>query len=522
MTEESDNLQAIVAARDIAIAMLRAQNAEFLQQLLAKEANIQTLKSALDAATTSHESAIRSLAAEREHLAGEHAQSTAQLVDLRTDLEEKESLIASLKRAYDEVVAEYARVSETLNVQLREKDAALELMARQKENLLASVGEARDQAAQQHFHLLQEIDAKISSLASEPTSAPASETLQAALLLGLEQKEACIRELSAALDAYRFAHSKIEYLAGPLRGYAGLRRKVGGSLRRIGAPRLGNLNQHPPADLSIPKHYALQKAPHDAPRISIVTPSYMQAAFIERTIDSVVGQGYPNLQYFVQDGGSDDTTREILERRAAQLSGWQSERDGGQAHAINLGFARSDGDIMAWLNSDDVLLPGALAYVAEYFARHPDIDVIYGHRLLIDENDRQIGRWIMPRHNDNVLSWADFVPQETLFWRRSLWQKVGEKVDESFRFAMDWDLLLRMREAGARFARVPRALGAFRIHTLQKTSATISDVGFKEMDRLRERALGKIPSSAQINAAIAPYLIRHICADFLWRLRTRW
>jgi hypothetical protein len=157
--------------------------------------------------------------------------------------------------------------------------------------------------------------------------------------------------------------------------------------------------------------------------------------------------------------------------------------------------------------------------VAEYFARHPAVDVIYGHRILIDEEDRQIGRWVLPAHSDKVLSWADFVPQETLFWRRRIWVKAGGKVDESFRFAMDWDLLLRFREAGARFERVPRFLGAFRIHGRQKTSSAIGDVGMQEMDRLRERVLGRVPGHGEIRKALAPYLVRHVAIDLPWKLR---
>ena len=130
--------------------------------------------------------------------------------------------------------------------------------------------------------------------------------------------------------------------------------------------------------------------------ISIVTPSYNQAPFIERTLRSVLDQGYPDLQYFVQDGGSKDGTADILERHADRLAGFDCQPDGGQAQAINRGFARTDGEIMAWLNSDDILLPGALAHVAAKFAAHPEIDVLYGHRVLIDENDCEIGRWIMP------------------------------------------------------------------------------------------------------------------------------
>lgn len=290
-------------------------------------------------------------------------------------------------------------------------------------------------------------------------------------------------------------------------------------LQTIFAFRLGHLIQHGPLDLRLPAHYARPIHIGQPPKISIVTPSFRQAGFIERTIKSVLDQNYPNLEYFVQDGGSEDGTKEILSSYADRLTGWESRPDNGQSQAINLGFAKTSGEIMAWLNSDDVLLPGALAYVASYFNRHPEVDVVYGHRILIDENDQQIGRWMLPQHNDEVLSWADYIPQETLFWRRRIWDKMGGQVDESFRFAMDWDLLIRFREAGARFARLPRFLGGFRIHTQQKTSAEISGVGKQEMTRIRERMLGRVPSDSEIYVALLPYLRKHIITDLWWRIR---
>jgi hypothetical protein len=159
--------------------------------------------------------------------------------------------------------------------------------------------------------------------------------------------------------------------------------------------------------------------------------------------------------------------------------------------------------------------------VADFFNRHPDVDVVYGNRLLIDENDRQIGRWILPGHDGKVLSWADYIPQETLFWRRRIWDKVGGKIDESFRFAMDWDLLIRFRDAGAKFAHIPQFLGAFRIHEHQKTSASINEIGHQEMERIRERILGYVPHHKEIRRAILPYLVRHILVDMMYRIKER-
>jgi len=279
------------------------------------------------------------------------------------------------------------------------------------------------------------------------------------------------------------------------------------------APRIGVLKQYPPRPMTIPHRYRVLPKLADPPRISVVTPSFNQAPFLEQTIKSVLDQGYPNLEYVVQDGGSKDGSREVLEKYSAGLNHWESAPDGGQTNAINLGFRHTTGEIMAYLNSDDLLLPGTLHYVADYFTRHPDVDVVYGHRINIDEAGLEVGRWVMPPHDGEVLSWADFIPQETLFWRRRLWDKIGGSLDESFHFAMDWDLLLRFRDAGAKFVRLPRFLAAFRVHPQQKTMAEIGDVGFREMNRLRERCHGRPVTSAEIGRGVAAYLMRHVVWD---------
>jgi FkbM family methyltransferase len=341
---------------------------------------------------------------------------------------------------------------------------------------------------------------------------------QKLLTEALDDKEGVIRELSRAVDAYRAAFWVFGFLVRPLNFALSPVRFAIGRARHAFVPRLGNLNQHGPRPARFPSPHARRTAAQGCPRISIVTPSFNQGAFIERTIRSVLDQRYPALEYVVQDGASRDATVEILERFADRLAAWESAPDSGQAQAINRGFARTGGDIMAWLNSDDILLPGALDYVGDFFAENPQVDVVYGHRLLIDTQDREIGRWILPAHDDGVLSWADFVPQETLFWRRSLWEKAGGKVDETFRFALDWDLLVRFRDAGARFALLPRFLGGFRIHPSQKTSADISDVGYREMERIRERALGRTPTPIEVRKAVLPYLLKHVAADYRWRL----
>jgi glycosyltransferase involved in cell wall biosynthesis len=251
--------------------------------------------------------------------------------------------------------------------------------------------------------------------------------------------------------------------------------------------------------------------------MSIVTPSFNHVSYLAHTMDSVLDQQHPNLEYIVQDGGSRDGTRDLLMRYADRLTSWDSCRDRGQAHAINKGFAKTSGEIMAYLNSDDLILPGALAYVSQYFLDHPDVDVVYGHRVLIDPDGMEVGRQVLPPHITDVLRWADYVPQETLFWRRSIWDRAGSAIDESFQFAMDWDLLLRFVEADARIVRLPRFLGAFRVQPSQKTQACWN-VGEQEMFRLRARVLGRDVVYPEINANISEYLRQHRRYQRLYRL----
>ncbi|HMB90213.1 MAG TPA: glycosyltransferase [Rhodothermales bacterium] len=343
----------------------------------------------------------------------------------------------------------------------------------------------------------------------------------------IEQKEQKIQEQHQALiekeavihQLDRFRRSSLRYLFSFRLGGV-LRRLWGRALYPIRAlfrPRLGTLEQHPPRPLDVPRRYhATRCNVADPPTISVVTPAYNHADYLERTIKSVLGQPYDNLEYIIQDGGSTDGTETILERYQEQCAHVASEPDRGQAHAINLGFAHATGEIMAWLNSDDLLLPGALPYVANYFARHPEVDVVYGHRILIDENDQEIGRWVLPRHDENILNWADYVPQETMFWRRRIWEAAGGQVDESFQFALDWDLLLRFQEVGAKMVCLSRFLGAFRVYAAQKTMDW-AEVGEAEMARLRERAHGQLVSWPEINTHVDPYVRRAVHRHLLYR-----
>jgi glycosyltransferase involved in cell wall biosynthesis len=290
--------------------------------------------------------------------------------------------------------------------------------------------------------------------------------------------------------------------------------------REWSTPRLGVLWQEAPCPLTVPKSYLRITAPQPAPSISIVTPSFQQGKFLERTIDSVISQRYPQLEYIVQDGGSTDESRAILERHEHSLAHWESGPDGGQANGVNLGFSRSSGEIMAYLNSDDILLPGSLAFVARYFRDHPEVDVVYGHRILIDSEDRRVGLWVMPPHDDEVLRWADCVPQETLFWRRGIWEAAGGALDAGFRYTLDWDMLLRFTDRRAKIVRVNRYLGAFRLHPEQKTTATAA-TGEEETRRLWRRYHGRAVEWDEALSHVRPYLRRHVRHHTLHRIAER-
>ncbi|KRQ14815.1 glycosyltransferase family 2 protein [Bradyrhizobium sp. DASA03076] len=280
-------------------------------------------------------------------------------------------------------------------------------------------------------------------------------------------------------------------------------------------PPMWTFEQHLPRLLNLNAFKSPPAIPANAPRIAMVTPSYNHADYIGATIDSIVGQAYPNLYYHVQDGASIDGTVDLLKSRGNSIS-WRSEPDNGQSNAINLGFAGVECEIMAYLNSDDMLLPGTLAHVVDYFMSHPDVDIVYGNRIFINRDGLEVGRAVLPRHDDKTLQYADYIPQETMFWRKRVWDKIGP-IDESFHFAMDWDFILRAQAAGFKFVRLPRFLSCFRIHDAQKTTATYA-IGVKEMGILRRRVLGFDPTQMQIRRAIAPYLLRQLAYHYSYRL----
>lgn len=280
------------------------------------------------------------------------------------------------------------------------------------------------------------------------------------------------------------------------------------NIKRLLRPGVGQLGTYSPRPVKFePSRRNSQSCNQALPRISIVVPSFNQGSFIEATLRSIIDQQYPSLELIVVDGGSSDNSLAIIERYHEYISWWVSESDSGQTAAINKGLSQSTGDIMAWINSDDLVAPGALLLVASFFLEHAEAQVVYGNRILINDEGMEIGRWILPRHSNRVLLWADFVPQETLYWRREAWNLVGARLDESFRFAMDWDFLVRLSSKHISIRHLPFFLGSFRIHHQQKTSSLMSSIGHEEIKFIRLRELGFQPTRWQLILNTAPFLL---------------
>lgn len=201
------------------------------------------------------------------------------------------------------------------------------------------------------------------------------------------------------------------------------------------------------------------------PSLSIVTPSFNQGRFIRRTIESVLSQGVP-VEYFVADGGSSDDTTSILTAYGDALR-FVSEPDRGQAHAVNKGARATSGEIIGWLNSDDVYLPGAFAVVLDHFERNPATQVLYGRAVNIDEADAMIDDYPTEPWNFARLCQACFISQPAVFFRRSLFERLGG-LDETLQYGMDYELWLRWG-SGIPFVHLPARLAGSRVYADNKT-----------------------------------------------------
>jgi glycosyltransferase involved in cell wall biosynthesis len=249
------------------------------------------------------------------------------------------------------------------------------------------------------------------------------------------------------------------------------------------------------------------------PLVTIVTPSFNQARFLDETIRSVLTQDYPNIEYIIIDGDSSDGSKEIIQKYTDRLAYWESVPDKGQTDAINKGFARANGEILAWLNSDDVLLPGAVSDAVGELQVHPEVGMIYGNATLINAEGQKIGDFPAAQTDLKRLKRGYVhIPQQASFFRADLWKKVGP-LDPSFYFAMDYDLWVRLAR-NAPLLYVPKLWASFRLHDEGKSIAA-DDRCWPEMLRVHCRDGGHF-----LSPIVFKYYLRKLAAPLLvWKRR---
>ncbi len=258
-----------------------------------------------------------------------------------------------------------------------------------------------------------------------------------------------------------------------------------------------------------------QGAIGERPLVSIVTPSFNQAEYLEETIRSVLTQDYPRIEYVVIDGGSTDGALEIIQRYDDRLDHWVSESDLGQTDAINKGFALVTGSIYAWLNSDDTYNPGAVSEAVAFLQEHPEVGMVYGNAYYIDEQGQRIGRYPAKATDyQGLRRGINTVCQQSMFFRAELWKQVGP-LDPSFYYAMDYDLWVRLARI-APIAFRDRYWANFRLHGDSK-SMTAARRAWPEIMRVHFREGG-----SRFSRIYLKYLLRRLLEPLMpWRMRWR-
>ena len=247
-------------------------------------------------------------------------------------------------------------------------------------------------------------------------------------------------------------------------------------------------------------------------RFSVIVPSFQQAAFLARTLQSIFAQDHADVEIVVQDGGSTDGSVDILKCYAACLQ-WESRNDNGQTAAINAGLRKASGEFLCYLNSDDVLYPGALRKVSEYFVKHPDAEILYGMADFIDDEDRLIGPFpVQPWSYPSLLE-TNFICQPACFWRRSIYERFGP-FDETLHYTMDYEYWLRVG-ASTPFQFLSEPLAAARFHGATKTFGQSRQSHAEVIALLQRYHYGRVPARA-----IASYA-RHTAVAQLGKRRSR-
>jgi len=278
-------------------------------------------------------------------------------------------------------------------------------------------------------------------------------------------------------------------------------------------PTLSELPPPPPGKTGWPWTEESEQLPDTMPdgspwpRVSIVTPSYNQGQFIEETIRSVLLQGYPDLEYIIIDGGSTDGSVDIIRKYEPWLAYWVSEPDRGQAHAINKGWARATGDILAYINSDDYYVEGAVSAIVEGFRVHPGVGLIYGTAIVVDETGREMRIWeAQPFDLKKMLAVTNIVPQPAAFLSRAALEETGY-LNEDLEMILDYELYIRI---GMRFPAVciPRVLAKFRDHSRSKTR-TRFEVTARELIEFGASFFGRDALPADVAAVRRATLSRY-------------
>jgi len=264
-------------------------------------------------------------------------------------------------------------------------------------------------------------------------------------------------------------------------------------------------------------------------KVSVITPSYNQGGFIERTLLSVANQKGANIEHVVVDGGSTDETLEILERYGTSIR-WISEKDNGQADAVNKGILCTEGEIIGWLNSDDIYYPEAINQVVLFFLANPDVDVVYGMADHIDLSDQAFEAYPTEGWSFERLKKVCFICQPALFFRRRIVEKYGY-LDDSLNYCMDYEYWLRLANGGVKFAYLEKKLAGSRLYPGNKTLGFRVDV-HKEINDMLRKSFGFVPArwifnyahviaDSRFNRSVTPkrYLVKMLAALIYGALR---
>jgi glycosyltransferase involved in cell wall biosynthesis len=250
----------------------------------------------------------------------------------------------------------------------------------------------------------------------------------------------------------------------------------------------------PLAEMKLPRY----------PRVTVVTPSYNQAEFLEETIRSVLLQGYPNLEYIVIDGGSTDGSVDVIEKYSSHIDYWISERDDGQASAINRGWMRASGEVIAYLNSDDLLLPGAVHAVVGKLLEEPAVDLLYGTALWMDRGGSSFHSWPVTHFDACALLMMNFIAQPAVFFRSRVFDRIGY-LNERLHYSLDYEYFIRLSQVGVLQA-LERQLAIVRVHSSAKTSHGDENFFIEELllfEELLEQGAAALPRECIRRALIS-------------------